>query len=94
MNMEDEALLRQKEVIRQIVDNPMFPAAMNMVRSAIGYDMLREDDDAKRNQLFIESRALDRIAGRMVAIANEVRKYEHLASDEKARLDALAMRGN
>lgn len=71
--MMDEREREQKEVIRRIVDSPLWADIRKDVRRDIMEEMLNCKDAEKRNELFWEAQALDRICGRLTCIANEVR---------------------
>ena len=74
----DELEYKRKEVIKKVLDNPLFKGVIDEIRSDLGQKMLKAEDDRDRASLFAENKALDRVVGKLTAIANQVRKLEKL----------------
>lgn len=91
METDIEMIAQQKELVRQVVDNALFPAMLRQINAGIAVEMMKADNSDEREKLFFEGRAMARLEGRLVAIANEVRHHKHLTETEKARVDALKM---
>lgn len=70
---DDELTARRKELIRQIVDNPLFKEMITSIRGGIAMEMLNETDEARRAALFHENQALTRIVQLLTKTANEVK---------------------
>jgi len=74
----DELEYKRKEVIKKVLDNPLFKGVIDEIRFDLGQKMLKAEDDRDRASLFAENKALDRVVGKLTAIANQVRKLEKL----------------
>lgn len=71
---EDE--YTRKNLIKNLVDNPWFNRVMDEARQEIALKMLNEVDEVKRTELYNENKALDRVIGQLVLVANEVRAID------------------
>ncbi len=78
----DELKFRRMSLIRDIVDNPLFNEIMAETKATLAQKMLSTEDEAKRNELYHEGKALDRVRKSLTAIANAVRAVES-ANKEK-----------
>ena len=59
-----------------------FKADIAEIRRSIGQEMLKEPDEKKRNDLFFEAQALDRITGRIMSYINDNKMVDaHNADD-------------
>lgn len=74
--MMTEEEYHRKRLVLAIVNHPDWVQLQKDVRSSIMEDMMLEKDANKRNDLYNEAQALDRLAGRMTGIANEVRRED------------------
>lgn len=63
----------KKDLMRKVVESPLFPDIRKEIRSQIMEEMMLEKDADKRNELFWEAQALDRVIGRITSYANDVR---------------------
>lgn len=70
---QEEALFRQKDMIRQVLDNPLFDEMIKNIRSEMAHAMLNEENEEKRDNIYHESHALDRLVKQLTKIANDVR---------------------
>lgn len=64
---------RRKSLIRDIVDNPLFPEMMKEIRNEIAARMLEVEKEDERDRLYHDAKALTRLEGQLVKIANEVK---------------------
>ena len=71
--MSEELLWRRKEVIRRMLDDPLFNDAISHMRALIAMDMVTETNRDKRDDYYYEVKALDRIVSRLTTYANDVR---------------------
>ena len=71
--MMDDLEYRRKDLIRVILDNPLWPSVVEMLKLDYAKRMLEARNAADREDLYNESRALTRALGRLTSIANEVR---------------------
>lgn len=69
----DDLEIQRKELIRQIVDNPLFDDIFNDMKNALALTMLQVRQEEERDRLYHEAQALSRIQGEFVKIANEIR---------------------
>jgi len=68
-----EEELWKKDLMRKIVDSPLFPDIRKEIRTQIMEEMMTSKDEKRRNELFWEAQALDRIVGRLTSYANDIR---------------------
>lgn len=66
----------RKRLILAIVNHHDWIPIQKEIRSHIMEEMMLEKDSTKRDELYYEAQALDRLAGRLTAIANEIRIEE------------------
>lgn len=64
---------RRKSLIKDIVDNPLFPEMMKEIKDEIAARMLEVEKEEERDRLYHDAKALSRLQGQLVKIANEVR---------------------
>jgi hypothetical protein len=64
---------RRKDLVREIVDNPMFDEIIADIKKGLAMAMLETKKEEDRDNLFHEAQALDRFAGQLRRIANEVK---------------------
>lgn len=69
----DDVEFRRKVLIKEIVDNPLFPDMMKSIRHEIANAMLISEKEYDRDRLFHDAKAISRLEGQLVKIANEVR---------------------
>lgn len=71
--MIDELRYRRLRMIKDLMSNPLFGSAMAEVRQSIAQELLatKTMDCEAREDLYMESIALDRIIGRLTSLANE-----------------------
>jgi len=72
-SVSDDTTFRQKDMIRQVLDNPLFDSMIKNIRSEMAHAMLNETTEEKRDNIFHESQALDRLVKQLTKIANDVR---------------------
>lgn len=69
-----EALeFRRKNLIKEIVDNPLFPEIIKDIKTGIANAMLSADKEEDRDRLYHDAKAITRLEGQLTMIANEVR---------------------
>jgi hypothetical protein len=69
----NEAELANLKLIRDIVDNPLFNTLVNNMKRDIADTMLVTEKEEARDRLYSEAKAIDRLAGELVAAANRYR---------------------
>jgi len=74
--MMTEEEYHRKRLIKSLIEYPDWQSIRKDIRIQIMEDMMAEKDADKRNELFWEAQALDRLVGRLTSIANEVRIEE------------------
>ena len=64
-----------KRAITEIVDSPIFEEMIESIKLEITHEMLEDENSSteKRDSLYYEYKAVDKIKGRLIAIANEIR---------------------
>jgi hypothetical protein len=72
----DDLELRRKQLIRQLVDNPLWPSVIQSLRDEYAAKMLTTKNSADRDEIYAEAQCLNRVVGKMTSIANEIRKLE------------------
>jgi hypothetical protein len=77
MMMMDDLEYRQKDLIRKLVDNPLWPAVVQGLREEYAMKMLNTKNTADRDEIYAEAQCLNRVVGKMTSIANEIRKLEN-----------------
>lgn len=70
MNEEE---IYKRDLMKKVVESPLFPQMRKDIRSQIMEEMMQEKNADRRNELFWEAQALDRIIGKMTSYANDVR---------------------
>ena len=69
----DDVEFRKKSLIKDIVDNPLFPSMMKDIKFEIATAMLSTEKEEERDRLFHDAKAITRLEGQLVKIANDVR---------------------
>lgn len=64
---------RRKSLIRDIVDNPLFDEMIADIRNELAIAMLATEKEEERDRLFHDAKAVTRLQGQLVKIANEIR---------------------
>lgn len=64
---------RRKALIKDIVDNPLFPDMIKSIKTEIANEMLSAEKEEVRDRLFHDAKAITRLEGQLVKIANDVR---------------------
>jgi predicted RNA-binding protein with EMAP domain len=67
---------RRKDMIRKLVDSPLWPSVIQSIRDEYAAKMLNTKNSADRDEIFAEAQCLNRVVGKMTSIANEIRKLE------------------
>ena len=73
----DDLEYRRKDLIRKMVDNPLWPGIIKSLRDEYATKMLNTKNSADRDEIFAEAQCLNRVVGKMTSIANEIRKLEN-----------------
>lgn len=68
-----EEEIYKRDLMKKVVESPLFPQMRKDIRSQIMEEMMQEKNADRRNELFWEAQALDRIIGKMTSYANDVR---------------------
>jgi hypothetical protein len=71
--MIDELMYRRCKAIREMLDGPLFQAAVEQVKDDIRNEIMNSavKDSELREALYFESKALERILGRLTIYAGE-----------------------
>lgn len=69
----DDLEYRRKELIRGIIENPLWPSVVEMIKTDYARRMLDARNAADREDIYNESRAMTRALGKLTALANDVR---------------------
>jgi hypothetical protein len=69
----DDIEFKRKDMIRQIVESPLFPDMIKTIKSEIANAMLSAEKEDDRDRLFHDAKAITRLEGQLTKIANEVR---------------------
>jgi hypothetical protein len=69
----DDLEFRRKVLIKEIVDNPLFPSMIDTIKNEIAVAMLNTEKEEERDRLYHDARALTRLQGQLVKIANDVK---------------------
>ena len=64
---------QHKELILRIVDNKLFEDLFKELKLEVATDMMEQDDVVELMKFRNDIRALDRLQGKLIEIANEVR---------------------
>jgi hypothetical protein len=72
-HMMEDLEYRRKDLIRGILDNPLWPSTVEMLKLDYAKRMLDARNGSDREDLYNESRAMSRALGKLTSIANEVR---------------------
>lgn len=70
--MDSDAIFRQKKLLKDVVDNPLFDGALKEVRAMIIDELMLAPTSELREELYFEAKLLYRLNGRLRAIANDV----------------------
>ena len=71
--MTDDLEYRRKVLIKEIVDNPLFPDIIKSIKFELATAMLSTEKEEERDRLFHDAKAITRLEGQLVKIANDVR---------------------
>lgn len=71
--MMDPSEYERKKLIRNLVESKHFDAMIEEIRQEIAMEMINCPDPAVRETLYNDNRALERLVGKLVQTANEVR---------------------
>lgn len=76
--MDSDYVLRQKKYLKELLQDPMYLATVQDTKERIVFDMLstKPEDKDKRESLYQEILALDRLVGRLTALCNDVTVQE------------------
>lgn len=74
--MMTEEEYHRKRIILSLVNHPDWIPVRKEIRAQIMEEMMLEKSAERRNELFYEAQALDRVVGRLTGIANEIRLEE------------------
>lgn len=69
----DDLEFRRKSLIKDLVDNPLFPEMIKGIKNEIAVAMLSTEKEDERDRLYHDAKALTRLEGQLVKIANDVR---------------------
>lgn len=69
----DDLEFQRKELIRQIVDNPLFDDIFKNMKTELANSMLETTKEEERDSLYHTAAALTKLQGELVKIANDVR---------------------
>lgn len=69
----DDLEYRRKELIRAVIENPLWPSVLEMIKLDYAKRMLEARNAADREDIYNESRAMMRALGKLTALANDVR---------------------
>jgi len=64
--------IRKREELKRLLESEMFGQAMYDVRQQLGEEMLRSNDSAQREKLWMESQLLTRIQSKLTEYSNEL----------------------
>jgi len=70
--MTDEEY-QKKKLIRNLIDNPLFDEIIKDIKIELGLMMLDVADEKEGRNIYSVNKALDRLVGHLIAIANEVK---------------------
>ena len=70
--MTDEEY-QKKRLIKNIIENPLFDNIINDIKVELGLAMLEVSDEKEGQKIYSVNKALDRLVGHLIAIANEVK---------------------
>lgn len=71
--MTDDLEYRRKVLIKEIVDNPLFPDIIKSIKLELATAMLSTEKEEERDRLFHDAKAITRLEGQLVKIANDIR---------------------
>jgi len=74
----DDVELANLKIIRDIVDNKLFNIMTQNMKRAIADKMLETEQEEARDRLFSEAKALDRLIGELVTMANKYRNVTNV----------------
>lgn len=69
----DDVELASLELIKNIVDHKLFNSMIANMKRAIADKMLETEKEEARDRLYSEAKALDRLVGELVSLANKYR---------------------
>ena len=64
--------IRKREELKRLIESEMFGQAMFDVRQQLGEEMLRTNDSAQREKLWMESQLMNRLQSKLTEYANEL----------------------
>ena len=64
--------IRKREELKRLLESEMFGQAMYDVRQQLGEEMLRTNDSAQREKLWMESQLMNRLQSKLTEYANEL----------------------
>ena len=73
----DDLEFRRKALIKDIVDNPLFPGIVQSIKNEIAVAMLATEKEEERDRLYHDAKALTRLEGQLVKIANDIRMTQN-----------------
>ena len=76
--------IRKREALKNVMEGEMFKQALYDVRQQLGEEMLRTNDSAERERLFLESKLLNRIESKLTEYTNELLFLEVQKKEEAA----------
>lgn len=69
----DDLEFRRKALIKDIVDNPLFPDMIKSIKTELANAMLSAEKEDDRDRLFHDAKAITRLEGQLIKIANDVK---------------------
>ena len=69
----NDSEFRKKQLIKEIVDNPLFADMIRDMKQEFASAMLLAEDIAERDNLFYQAKVVDKFVGQLTRIANEIR---------------------
>lgn len=74
MQLDENVIFRQKKLLKDIVDNPLFDSMVQEIRAQICDDMVGTviKDKEIREMFYAEALILNRFVGRLRAISNDI----------------------
>jgi len=64
---------RKKQLIKEIVDNPLFADMIRDMKQEFASAMLLAEDIVERDNLFYQAKVVDKFVEQLTRIANEIR---------------------